>query len=321
MTDPRRYLKVFLCHSSHDKQIVRDINWRLLSKGIIPWLDEESLLPGQNWHLEIKKAVRNADVVIVCLSKESINKAGFVQKEIKYAIDVAEEQPEGEIFLIPLRLEECIVPERLRKWQWVDFFEEKGYERLLKALHYRANSLGIPFVSNDLLREDRPCSLIEAISKARELFSATLILRGIKLEVIADVSLLIDVMIDVPLYVIILSLTNLIDNAKKASKEGSTIQIKVEVEGQWILCHVSDSGHGIPEEVQDKIFDLGFKINSEHSGWGLYLVAHTLKLNNADIFLSSSSSSGTRFTLRLPKYQSASRAVNGAAFIENLRES
>jgi len=138
-----RQLKVFLCHASGDKPAVRDLYRRLRSDGIAPWLDEEDLLPGQDWPLEIPKAVRSSDAVIICLSSRAITKAGYVQKEIKYALDVADEQPEGTIFLIPLRLEECEAPERLRRWQWVDFFQEKGYERLLRALRVRAESLGL----------------------------------------------------------------------------------------------------------------------------------------------------------------------------------
>jgi len=139
---PRR-LKVFLCHASGDKPAVRDLYHRLRSDGIVPWLDEEDLLPGQDWQLEIPKAVRSSDAVIICLSSRAITKAGYVQKEIKDALDAADEQPEGTIFLIPLRLEECEVPERLRRWQWVDLFQEKGYERLLRALRARAESLGL----------------------------------------------------------------------------------------------------------------------------------------------------------------------------------
>jgi formylglycine-generating enzyme required for sulfatase activity len=139
---PRR-LRVFLCHASGDKPAVRDLYRRLRSDGIAPWLAEEDLLPGQDWQLEIPKAVRSSDAVVICLSRRAITKAGYVQKEIKYALDVADEQPEGTIFLIPLRLEECEVPERLRRWQWVDFFQEKGYERLLRALRARAESLGL----------------------------------------------------------------------------------------------------------------------------------------------------------------------------------
>jgi len=138
-----RQLRVFLCHASGDKPAVRDLYRRLRSDGIAPWLDEEDLLPGQDWQLEIPKAVRSSDAVIICLSRRAITKAGYVQKEIRYALDVADEQPESTIFLIPLRLEECETPDRLRRWQWVDLFRETGYERLLRALRARAESLGL----------------------------------------------------------------------------------------------------------------------------------------------------------------------------------
>jgi len=54
MTETRK-LRVFLCHSSQDKPIVRELYQRLLAEGWIdPWLDEEKLLPGQDWGMEIK---------------------------------------------------------------------------------------------------------------------------------------------------------------------------------------------------------------------------------------------------------------------------
>lgn len=141
---PARLLNIFLCHSSDDKPAVRDLYWKLKShSGLKPWLDEEDLVTGQDWELEIRKAVKNSDVIVVCLSNGSINKRGFVQKEIKYALDVADEQPEGTIFLIPLRLEECEVPDRLRSKHWVDYSRSDGYERLLAALRARAQGLGI----------------------------------------------------------------------------------------------------------------------------------------------------------------------------------
>ncbi|MGC2238509.1 MAG: DnaJ C-terminal domain-containing protein [Pyrinomonadaceae bacterium] len=134
-------LRVFLCHSSNDKPAVRTLYHRLIADGIIPWLDEEDLLPGQRWETEIPKAVRNSDIVVVCLSQGSINKQGYLQREIRYALDAAQEQPEDIIYLIPLKFEECEIPEHLRGWQWVNFFEERGYERLMMALRRRENCL------------------------------------------------------------------------------------------------------------------------------------------------------------------------------------
>ncbi|HEX2996137.1 MAG TPA: SUMF1/EgtB/PvdO family nonheme iron enzyme [Anaerolineales bacterium] len=137
-----RKLNVFLCHSKDDKPKVRELCRRLLDDGFEVWLDEEKLLPGQDWDLEIRKAVRAADVVLVCLSNGSVTKAGYVQKEIRLALDVADEQPEGATFIIPARLEECTAPSRLSQWQWVDLFTDSGYERLKKALAHQAEKTG-----------------------------------------------------------------------------------------------------------------------------------------------------------------------------------
>jgi hypothetical protein len=134
-------LQVFLCHSSGDKTAVRRLHNDILTLGFSPWLDELKLLPGQDWKVEIKKAIQKTDVVIVCLSNKSITKSGFVQAEIKYALDVADEQPEGTIFIIPLRLEECKVPDNLSKWQRVDYYKEDGRDRLQHALRTRASTL------------------------------------------------------------------------------------------------------------------------------------------------------------------------------------
>jgi TIR domain/NB-ARC domain len=132
-TSPR--LRVFLCHSSGDKAAVRRLDRRLRTDGIDTWLDERALLPGQEWEPTIREAVREVDVVIVCLSGGSITKSGYVQTEIRHVLDVADEQPEGATFLIPARIEECAVPERLKRWHWVDLHKRGGYKRLLAALH------------------------------------------------------------------------------------------------------------------------------------------------------------------------------------------
>lgn len=141
MPDSRK-LSVFLCHASQDKPAVRELRQRLLAEGWIdPWLDEEKLLPGQDWDLEIKRAVEASDAVIVCISSQSISKEGYVQKELRKVLDLALEKPEGTIFIIPLRLDECEPPASLKSWHYVDYFPEKqrdvAYERLLKSLKLR----------------------------------------------------------------------------------------------------------------------------------------------------------------------------------------
>jgi hypothetical protein len=155
-----RKLRVFLCHATSDKPLVKRLFQQLRRDNIDPWLDIENLLPGQDWNLEIKRAVRSSDVVIVCLSKSSVNKSGYVQKEIRYALDVADEQPEGTIFLIPLKLEECDIPERLHNWQWVRFFDEDGNQRLMLALQARATSLGMTSLAKSQVHTDNRTKIL-----------------------------------------------------------------------------------------------------------------------------------------------------------------
>lgn len=146
MPDPKRPLKVFLCHARADRDPVRGLYTRLTKDGVDAWFDKAKLLPGQDWELEIRKAVREADVVVVCLSKQ-FNQAGFRQKEVRLALDTAMEQPEGEIFIIPARLEECDNLESLRHLHWVNLFEDDGYQSLTRSLSLRAERVGATFGS------------------------------------------------------------------------------------------------------------------------------------------------------------------------------
>lgn len=135
-----REVKVFICHSSEDKEIVRELYRNLKNDGFIPWLDDEDISPGMEWEIEIKKAIHTSNIILVCLSNNSISKIGYVQKEIKFALDRADEFPEGNIYIIPVKFEKCKVPERLKKWQYVNVYEKDGYAKLKSSLEmYRKN--------------------------------------------------------------------------------------------------------------------------------------------------------------------------------------
>lgn len=141
MPEPKRPLKVFLCHASTDKPKVRELYRYLRRRGINPWFDEEHLVGGQDWQVEIPKALATSDAIIICLTKNSVDKEGYIQKEIKFALDKALEMPEGKIFLIPVKFEECEVPFTLSRYQWVDLTIESGYSKMMKALKFRASQL------------------------------------------------------------------------------------------------------------------------------------------------------------------------------------
>ncbi|HSL45184.1 MAG TPA: toll/interleukin-1 receptor domain-containing protein [Anaerolineales bacterium] len=145
---PKRKLRVFLCHASQDKPAVRDLYRQLAAEPWIdPWLDEEKLLPGQDWNLEIEKAVESSDAVVVCLSNNSVTKEGYVQKELRKVLSMADEKPEGVIYMLPVRLNDCPLPRKLQATQAIDYFPKSkqaaAYEKLKASLKIRKDHLRI----------------------------------------------------------------------------------------------------------------------------------------------------------------------------------
>lgn len=141
--ETQRRLRVFLSYAREDEDTVLNLYQRLQADGFQPWMDKEDLMPGQKWEEAILKAVREADVFLSCVSQHSVNKTGFINREINYALEIADEQPYGAIFIIPLRLEKnCPVPERLMHLQWCNLFEDDGYDVLLRALQVQAQQVG-----------------------------------------------------------------------------------------------------------------------------------------------------------------------------------
>jgi formylglycine-generating enzyme required for sulfatase activity len=134
--------KIFLAHGSEDKPRVRNLYRDLKARGFDPWLDEEDLEPGQIWPVEIPKAIHQAGVFLACLSSQSVGRVGFVQNEFRIALSAVGSRPSGTTFLIPVRLDECNVPDlqipdlglSLRDIHWVNLWQEGGFDRLVRAL-------------------------------------------------------------------------------------------------------------------------------------------------------------------------------------------
>jgi hypothetical protein len=139
-----RKLRVFLAHASEDNSIVQTINDHLKKENWIdPWIDEEDLLPGHEYDLQINEALRQADVILICLSTKSINKEGYIQKEFRRAVELAEEKPEGTIYIIPLLLDDCSAPAQFEKWHSMRYASEEDLGRILESLKIRADDVNI----------------------------------------------------------------------------------------------------------------------------------------------------------------------------------
>lgn len=135
--------------------------------GVDPWLDRKKLLPGQNWKRAIKQAMKTSAYIVTLLSTHSVSKQGYVQKELKEALELLEQMPPSDIFIIPVRLDACEpLDERLQELHWVDLFESyaEGVNLILQVVQPTATAQVAPLTptprrpldrtaEDDLLRE------------------------------------------------------------------------------------------------------------------------------------------------------------------------
>ncbi len=94
-------------------------------------------------------------------------------------------------------------------------------------------------------------------------------------------------------------LTNLGTNAIEAMPKGGELNFKVMNEDNFITITVSDTGTGIPEEIQSKIFDPFFTTKSTGTGLGLSIVHSMVESINGEISFTSNKN-GTTFYIKLP---------------------
>lgn len=126
--------QVFLSYAYEDREKVIEISNDLAKAGFQPWMDVQNLMPGQDWDIEIRKALHVSDFIVIFLSKNSIRKEGYLQKEIKSALKLAEKRPANTIFVIPVRLDDVEIPVYLQHIQYLDLSEPNSWEKLVQSL-------------------------------------------------------------------------------------------------------------------------------------------------------------------------------------------
>ena len=127
--------RIFLCHASEDKPQVEEIYRRLRELGFRPWMDKMDLLPGQRWQQEIPRSLRASDFILIFFSQNSVMKRSYVQHEFKLALHILQEMPENLIHIIPVRLDDCTIPDQFGFLHWCNLFEDDGFKRLVHAIH------------------------------------------------------------------------------------------------------------------------------------------------------------------------------------------
>ena len=118
-----------------------DVYAQLKSAGYDVWIDREELLPGQRWDTEIKRALLEARIILIFFSKNSVDRRGYVQRELRLAMDKIEEKLDDDIYVVPIRLDNADVPSSLADIQFVDVGDERFLERLTTAIDFQFQRL------------------------------------------------------------------------------------------------------------------------------------------------------------------------------------
>jgi len=148
-------MSIFISYGREDRSLALEIYELLCHKGLSAWIDVRDLQPGQIWESQIDKAIQNCEIFVACLSSSSVSKRGFVQSELQCALKVLETIPEDQVFLIPVRLDNCEAPARLVHLHWVDYFAPGGRDKLVEAIErYTASSASkVPRIAEPALEQ------------------------------------------------------------------------------------------------------------------------------------------------------------------------
>lgn len=136
--------KVFISHSSKDKQFARWLSVDLANRGHDPWLDEWKIRAGESIPSKISEGIEQCEFILVVLSEHAIS-SNWVEREwqAKYWAEVSN----GQVSVIPILLRECEVPVLLRTKKYADFTTSynNGLEDVLSAIaSARENATGEP---------------------------------------------------------------------------------------------------------------------------------------------------------------------------------
>ena len=101
------------------------------------------------------------------------------------------------------------------------------------------------------------------------------------------------------------AVSNLIDNAIHYNRPGGTIRISTEQQNGTLNLSVADSGHGIPSDELQRIFERFYRVDKSRTresggtGLGLSIVKHAIESQGGTITVTSRVGSGSIFTIRM----------------------
>ena len=126
-------IKIFISHTTEDTPKAKKIYEILKKRGFAPWIDCYDIKAGEKWDYSINKALKEAHFIIVCLSRLLDEKRSYINKEIKLALEYSKEKKDHDIYIFPISIDNCKIPDELSAFQGINYSND-GLEKLIQGI-------------------------------------------------------------------------------------------------------------------------------------------------------------------------------------------
>jgi len=125
---------IFISYAREDFQASERLRNDLQQMGYRDvWKDVYEIVAGVEWEPEIRSAMEKHPFIVSCLSRSALSRPRFFRQEMAVALEL---HRGGGSHLIPVRFDDCVLPEELTKYHFIDLFPDRisGMEGIHRSI-------------------------------------------------------------------------------------------------------------------------------------------------------------------------------------------
>lgn len=243
------------------------------------------------------------DLAVAC--NNMVDKLEQVETTRQHFVSNVSHELKTPLSSIKVLSESILLQEEVPKEMYIEFLQDINSEvdrmteiinDLLTLVKLDQKEIPLTFISvnlNELMR-----GIIKRLTPIAQSKNIIIQLEELK-EVTADVDSM----------KLTLALSNLVDNGIKYTPNGGMVKVIVDADHQNAFFTISDTGVGIAEEEQSKIFERFYRVDKTRdretggTGLGLSITHSTILIHNGSIKVTSKENEGTTFVVRVPLHQ------------------
>lgn len=131
----RETVSIFISHAEADRRLAEDLDKLLSAEGFDVFRNSKDLSSNDVAGVSVTELIRKSTFFLAGLSRNTVNPEGQIKSNVRKELRILWNGIDNNAFLIPVRLEECPVPEKLSGFEPVDLFLKDGFQTLMGQIH------------------------------------------------------------------------------------------------------------------------------------------------------------------------------------------